>query len=236
MKTMLQQDSVNVLKVSPLSNDSIRRRIGLSDCLTAISSDVESQLVEKLKTSKFSIQLDESTVSYNRAILMAYVRFIDDSCKLCEKMLSAKPLETDKTGLSIFEATKSWFDENQIAFGNLISYATDGAPFMLGKQNGFIAHIKELCPSILSVHCVVHRHHLVDKKISSDLHESLRVVIQTVNKIKSHIKYDRLFRKFCIDTEQEYVRLILHAEVHWLSKGNCLTSSPVALQLRAPPK
>ena len=43
---------------------------------------------------------------------MWFVRFIDDSCKLCEEMLFAKLLETDTTGLSIFEATKSWFDEN----------------------------------------------------------------------------------------------------------------------------
>ena len=180
MKTMLQQDSVNVLKALPLSNDSIRRRID------EMSSDVESHLVEKSKTNKVSIQLDESTVSDNRAILMAYARFINYSCKLCKEMLFAKLLETDTTGLSIFEARKSWFDENQIPFGNLVSCATDCAPSMFGMQNGFIPHIKELCPSILAVHCVVHRHHLVAKKISSDLHESLRVVIQAVNKIKSH--------------------------------------------------
>ena len=153
---------------------------------------------------------------------MAYVRLKDDSCKLCEEMLFAKLLETDTTGLSIFETAKSWFDENQIRFGNLVSCATDGAASTLGKQNGFIAHIKELCPSILAVHCVVHRHHLVANKISSDLDESLRVVIQTLNKIKSHSKYDRFFRKFGIDTEQEHVRLILHTEVRWLSKENCL--------------
>ena len=216
MKTVLQQDSVNVLKALPLSNDSIRRRID------KMSSDVESLLVEISKTSKFSIQQDEPTVSDSRAILMAYARFIDDSCKLCEEILFAKLLETDTTGLSIFEARKSWFDENQILFGNLVSCATDGAPPMLGKQNGLIAHIKELCPSILAVHCLVHRHRLVAKKISSDLHESLKVVIQTVNKMKSHSKFDRLFRKFCIDTEQEHVRLILHTEVRWLSKENCL--------------
>ena len=153
MKTVLQQGSVNVLKALPLSNDSIRKRID------EMSSDVESLLVEISKTSKFSIQLDESTVSDNRAILMAYARFIDDSCKLCEEMLFAKLLETDTTGLSIFDARKSWFDENQIPFGNLVFCATDGAVSMLSKQNGFIAHIKELCPSILAVHCVVHRHH-----------------------------------------------------------------------------
>ena len=73
--------------------------------------------------------------------------------------------------------------------------------------------MKELCPSIIAFHCVVYRHRLVAKKISFDLHESWRVVIQTVNKIKSHSKYDRLFRKFCIDTEQELERFILHTEV-----------------------
>ena len=61
--------------------------------------------------------------------------------------------------------------------------------------------MKELCPSIFAVHCEVYRHHLVAKKISFDFFESSRVVIQTVNTIKSHSKYDRLFRKFCIDTE-----------------------------------
>ena len=137
-------------------------------------------------------------------------------------MLFAKLLETVTTGLSIFEAIKPWFDGNQIPFGNLVSCATDGAPFMLGKQNGFITHMKELCPSILAVHCIVHRHHLVAKKIGSDLYESLRVVIQTVNKTNSHSQYDRLFRNFCVDTEQEHVRFILHTEVRWLSRTNCL--------------
>ncbi|XP_076037421.1 protein FAM200C-like [Oratosquilla oratoria] len=216
MKTVLQQDSANTLKTIPLSNDSIRRRID------EMSLNAQSQLVEMLKTRKFSTQLDESTVRDNRAILMAYVRFIDDNCKLCEEMLFEKLLETDTTGFSIFEAPKSWFDDNKIPLGNLVSCATDGAPSMVGKQKGFIARMKELCLSILAVHCVVHRHHLVAKTRSPDLHESLRVVIKTVNKIKSHSTYDRLFRKFCTDTEREHVSLILHTEVRWLSKGNCL--------------
>ena len=54
---------------------------------------------------------------------------------------------------------------------------------MLGKQNGFIAHMEELCPSIPAVHCVVNWHHFVAKKISFDLYKLVRVVIQTVNKI-----------------------------------------------------
>ena len=54
---MLQQDSVNVLKALPLSNDSIRRRID------EMSSDVESRLVEKLKTS---IVMQEASDALNK--------------------------------------------------------------------------------------------------------------------------------------------------------------------------
>ena len=49
--------------------------------------------------------------------------FMDDGCKLCEEMLFVKLLKTDTPGSSIFEATKSWFDESQISFGNLVTYA-----------------------------------------------------------------------------------------------------------------
>ena len=57
VKTMLQQDSVNVLKALPLSNDSIRRRID------EMSLDVESRLVEKLKTS---IVMQEASDALNK--------------------------------------------------------------------------------------------------------------------------------------------------------------------------
>ena len=62
------QHSVNVLKTLPLSNDLIQRRID------EMSSDVERQLDEKFKTSKFSIQLDKSTVrgSYSYVVCSFY--------------------------------------------------------------------------------------------------------------------------------------------------------------------
>ena len=39
-----------------------------------MSQDTEIQLVEKLKSRKFSIQMDESTMSDSEALLLAYVR------------------------------------------------------------------------------------------------------------------------------------------------------------------
>ena len=51
----------------------------------------------------------------------------------------------------------------------------------------------------------------------------MNTVITAVNKIKAHSLNSRLFRQLCIDNDEEFERLLLHTEIRWLSKGNCLT-------------
>lgn len=58
------------------------------------------------------------------------------------------------------------------------------------------------------------------KNVSAILY--LTIIIRTMNKTKSHSKYDHLFRKFNMNKEQ-YVRSLLQTEVRLLSGGNCLT-------------
>ncbi|VVC45934.1 Hypothetical protein CINCED_3A004376 [Cinara cedri] len=48
-------------------------------------------------------------------------------------------------------------------------------------------------------------------------------VINSGNKIKAKSLNDRLFRHLCHDNVEDFERLILHTEVRWQSKGNCLT-------------
>ena len=50
----------------------------------------------------------------------------------------------------------------------------------------------------------------------------MKGVIKVINFIKAHPKTERLFKVFCQDMDQDYMRLVLHTQVRWLSKGNCL--------------
>ena len=93
---------------------------------------------------------------------------------------------------------------------------------MVGRYRGFIAHIKNALPEMFCIHCVIHRQHLVAKRLSGRLHEALTHAVKVVNSIKSSALKDRLFRKFCEENEEGFDRLVLHTEVRWLSKGNCL--------------
>jgi hypothetical protein len=75
---------------------------------------------------------------------------------------------------------------------------------------------------VFTIHCVIHRQHLVAKKLSHRLHISLQTVITAVNKIKSQAFNKRLFRMLCDENDEHFECLLLHTEVRWLSKDNCV--------------
>ena len=53
--------------------------------------------------------------------------------------------------------------EKDIPLGNVIAVATDGATAMTGRYQGFTAFMKNAVPGIFTIHCVVHRQHLIAK-------------------------------------------------------------------------
>ena len=68
----------------------------------------------------------------------------------------------------------------------------------------------------------MHRKHFVAKNLSEKLHESLSTVIIAVNKIKANALNSWLFHQLCIENDKDFQCLLLHTELRWLSKGNCL--------------
>jgi hypothetical protein len=62
-----------------------------------MAENIEDILCSTLRTTEFSLQLDESTLPGNESLLLAYVRFIKDEC-LAQEMLFARQLETDTYG------------------------------------------------------------------------------------------------------------------------------------------
>ena len=65
LKTFLEKDDKDV-KAMPISNNTVCRRTN------EMSEDIEIKLVEKLKENKkiFSMQMDESTLRENQAVLI----------------------------------------------------------------------------------------------------------------------------------------------------------------------
>ncbi|KFD51850.1 hypothetical protein M513_07179 [Trichuris suis] len=202
-ETVLHQRGRDVTNKIPLSNDTVQRRIN------AMAEDVEDRLCSWLRQSEFSLQVDESTLPGNEAVLLAYVRFIREE-HFVEELLFSKELEADT------RVVQEFFWEKGIPLQNIIAVATDGAPAMVGCHRGFISHLKKIVPNVLSIHCVLHRQHLVARRLSPRLNESLQYVINAVNKIKNFfVSYVMKIMKSS--------KLPLHTEIRWLSKGACLS-------------
>ena len=122
----------NALKTIPLSNDTMSRRI------YDIAQDMKCQLLERVKNSRFSLQLDESTDMVGVAHLMVCIRYSHEG-KLHEDMLFCAALEGRCTGGDIFNCLKSWIEDAGLCWEKCISICTDGAGAMMGKNKGLKA-------------------------------------------------------------------------------------------------
>ncbi|XP_068243860.1 SCAN domain-containing protein 3-like [Palaemon carinicauda] len=216
----MKQNASEIINILPLSNSSVSQRID------EMAEDVEKQLISHLQVKQFALQLDESTLRDNEAILLAYVRFNSDEGHK-EEMLFARSLVTDTKGETIFNEAVTYFQQNNIPLKNIIACATDGAPSMTSRYNGFIAHIKKAVPEVFCIHCVIHRQHLVAKKLSAHLHDALTVVMQVVNLMKLNSLRDRPFHELCKQNGEEFERLVLHTELQ--GKNSDLISSRSAI-------
>ena len=81
-----------------------------------------------------------------------------------EELLFARKILTNKTGADIFDVVVDFFREKGIPLTNIIACATDGEPAMTGRHLGFLPFLKKAVPDVFTIHCVIHRQHLVAKK------------------------------------------------------------------------
>jgi hypothetical protein len=80
--------------------------------------------------------------------------------------------------------------------------------------------MKYITPYSAKVIVNIKQQHLVKH---NELHDDMQFVINAVNKIKAKSLNGRLFQQLCHENYEAFKRLLLHTEVRWLTKRNCLT-------------
>jgi hypothetical protein len=120
-----------------------------------MSENVENQLISRLKSRSFCLQIDETTDISKCAQLLAYIRYVYES-EMEEELLFCHELETYTTSEAIFKDLDNYVSKH-LDWNRCVAICTDGAASMTGHKSGLISKIQKLNPNIKAVHCIIHR-------------------------------------------------------------------------------
>ena len=209
VSTILGNEAALKISKIPLSDDTVRRRI------LEMSSDIEKNVSgNKLQSSDFALQVDESTDITNQAQLIAFVRFINEN-EIANQFLFCKELSVTTKGEDVFNILNDYLDKWQLSWKSCVGICTDGAPSMVGCIKGLVSFIKKKNENVIVTHCFLHREALMTKTLGENLREVLDEVVKMVNFIKVRPAKSRLFEKICTNMDSQYKRLLLHTDVRW---------------------
>jgi len=122
-----------------LSRNTIAERV------TDLAANLSDQIKAKSSTfESFSIACDESTDIGGTAQLAVFLCACDSDFNIFEEFLELIPMRGTTTGQDIFNCVFELLQKYNLPLPKLNSVATDGAPSMTGKNNGFVAlHTKK---------------------------------------------------------------------------------------------
>uniref|UniRef100_H2YP50 SPIN-DOC-like zinc-finger domain-containing protein n=1 Tax=Ciona savignyi TaxID=51511 RepID=H2YP50_CIOSA len=123
----------NLVEQISLSRFTMARRID------DLSENIEASLKDRIsKCSAFSIALDESTDVSDTAQLVVFIRGVTDNFEVTEEFLDMASMHSTTTGQNICEEVTKLMNKFEIDSSKLVGITTDGAPSMVGKNNGFV--------------------------------------------------------------------------------------------------
>lgn len=201
-----------------LSAATITRRVEtLSDDIVISLKDVINGL------AVFSIALDESTDSSDTSQLAIMIRGVNRDFDVVEEFLTMSSLHGTTTGKDVYGSVITELAKFGLPLEKLSGVCTDGAPAMVGRQNGFIGLLlksRVWTTTPLVYHCIVHQENLGAQTLQ--MNHVMNLVVSTVNFIRSRALNHRQFKNLLTELDAEYNDVTYYCKVRWLSSAEIL--------------
>lgn len=140
-----------------------------------------------------------------------------------EELFGLLPLKGQTRGEDIANAVKTYLEHTGIDLNRIISIATDGAKNMTGVNKGAVSILRsKIDHEILTFHCVIHQEALCAQTLPEEMVTIMNSVIKIINSILAKPLCHRQFKVLLDEMDSEYVDLLLHNKVRWLSRGKVL--------------
>jgi hypothetical protein len=132
-------------------------------------------------------------------------------------------LPTGTTGEEIFHTLDSYIREKRIQWEKCVGFCSGGARALTGRHSGVVSEVKEVAPDMNWVHCFIHREVSASKGMQTEFKTVLDSAVKLVNLIKARPLNYNLFSVLCDEMGSEYIQILLHSEIRWLSRGEVIS-------------
>ncbi len=102
-------------------------------------------LSEILQNNNFALQVDESTVIFGKAQLLAFLRFENED-EIMENYFCCEELPETTKGHDVFNILSFYLESCGLSWNRCVGICTDGALSMVRLVQGFVSRVKEKKP------------------------------------------------------------------------------------------
>ena len=140
------------------------------------------ELVSDLRSSKFSVNLDECFCAKNEKVLSILVAYFNDSLKeVVVKHFASISLVT-VNAQTLYDAVIDMFAKDKIPLDNLVSNLSDSTNYMRGKVSGFETKLRGAVPHLLDVDGdICHHVHNVVKKFTGFFDRKVEALLDDIH-------------------------------------------------------
>ena len=183
-----------------------------------------AEVVQVCQTSPFTILCDGGNDQFGKKYFAIMVRVWDDSKRQAVTRFLAMPVCNVSTAEALFNAVEYELESHDIAWNNVIGYASDTASVMVGRRNSVLSRIKEKQPSIFSLGCVCHLAALCAvaalKKMPISVDDLLiDIAYHFKYSAKRWTEYQQIQGEF---SEIQPLKILKHCTTRWLSLERCI--------------
>lgn len=221
-----------ILKCIPDSKIAADIKLKRTKCTNVIKNVIgechKSNLETLLKSTKFSVLVDESTDISSVKTMCIVVRLYDPETERISSLLwELRPIfEKDDfdaanqgaTGAAIYDSIIKSFQDRNVPISNIIGYASDGASVMMGQNNSVASRFMLSNPGIIILKCICHSLHLCASEACKKLPRRCEDLARNVyGFFKNSHKRQSEFVEFQVFTNTKVHKMLHPSQTRWLS-------------------
>ncbi|CAG2205675.1 unnamed protein product [Mytilus edulis] len=145
----------------------------IREMMLTIGHHIGDEVAEKVRNSGvYGLLVDEVTDLSVKQQMVCFVQYIDDSglghvdfLDIANVLDFGSSADAD----TLLKSVCHTLSKNELDVRNCSSFVSDGASVMVGKENGVATKLKNIVPTLLSVHCICHRLELACTDTNKDI-------------------------------------------------------------------